>query len=437
VEDLERRVKDTLMQQAQSHEDSFDSLSGTLGLLERRFREELQNTQDGSHGELSELKDQLLRTSTEHSAQSIELKEQISKLASEEKRAREDFRGTIAASLEQLEAKLRRDIGQGSEKQDGNFRESLLQERQLREKSQAALADHIADFEAKCVEQIAQVQALALDSKNHEMKEIAAACVAKERENTQGLMAKEQEYLAAQLEGINKFLLQERAARETQQEGLTAYLTSEKMAREVTQKSVIEDQYSLIGKRLQTETKELVESGMQALRKGFESQFQNVQITLRDAMEHDMQSVQKTLLKALNTSIAVEKGLATRVAKIARSPSPMPRNRRTGSPGNSITRSPGNSITTTTTMPPCSLPLRQVIQPPIAVAGVDVTNEGRPDYLVDGVSDALQASSNYFNSQKSKFTLAGTASPVQGNSLSIETNTPIVPMGNPSGNRKV
>merc|ERR1712216_225476 len=132
--------------------------------------------------------------------------------------------------------------------------ESVSQETQMREKTHRALAEQLTELERSLLQEVSQFSSR--ESAIHEMREALLATSAKDRGHMEILLAKEQELRAAQLDNVNKQLLQEKAVRETQQESLRVYLTNEKLTQEGREKTFLKkDEYENETKRLWREVR--------------------------------------------------------------------------------------------------------------------------------------------------------------------------------------
>jgi len=243
LEEMDRKVRDVVTNS--SRDDGSHISHSDLSALDRKFRDELASLANDHHHRHLELKDQLGKLHMDHNSRYSEVQDMLYK-------GQDDFRSHFTGTLQELEGRLRREIGdskQGVDMHQSSIREYAAKERQDRESNHNSILGRIEDVDRRVKDAISQlsgsqesqrdlsgqlgalerkVRAMDPGSSQSELKDVIAGTIAKERAHTEALLAKEQEQRVITQEQLNKRIEQEKSQREGEQESLRNFVNSEK-----------------------------------------------------------------------------------------------------------------------------------------------------------------------------------------------------------------
>lgn len=252
LEEMDRKVRDVVTNS--SRDDGSHISHSDLSALDRKLRDELASLANDHHRRHLELKDQLGKFHMDHNGRYSEVQEMLYKGIGQHTTAQDDLRSHFTGTLQELEGRLRREIGdskQGIDTHQSSIREYVVKERQDRESNHSSILERIEDVDRKVKDAISQlsgsqeshhdlsgqlsalerkVSAMGPGSSESELKDVIAGAIAEERAHTQALLANEQEQRVVIQEQLNKRIEQEKSQLEGQQESLRNFVNSEKMS---------------------------------------------------------------------------------------------------------------------------------------------------------------------------------------------------------------
>lgn len=139
-ENLDRRIMEALMKLQADGEVKNSSLSSAIANAERKLREDMNAISAEHHAKHAENREKMGQATGELFDSFTELKGELAKHSGNQRDLLNDHRDSIAACLQELEGKLRREIASTNEDSKGGLLEQILRERQERENSHGGLA---------------------------------------------------------------------------------------------------------------------------------------------------------------------------------------------------------------------------------------------------------------------------------------------------------
>jgi len=157
MDEMHRKHKDALSQLSLDHETKHSSSKSTLSGLEQKLREELNALATEHHTRHSDVKDQLSKHASDTFAKHAELKDHISNLTkTSQERMREEHTGALSA----FEARLKREMMEHKADWDTHhtgIRETLNKERQDREALHGGVVQRIEEVDKRVKEAMSRV----------------------------------------------------------------------------------------------------------------------------------------------------------------------------------------------------------------------------------------------------------------------------------------
>jgi hypothetical protein len=159
VQTLEKRMREAMASLASENEAKHTAHSGNLEAMQRRWREELASTSSEHHATHADHKDHLSKVSRDVQKELSELREHHGRHASSHKALVDDHKIDIRASMQDMDAKLRREMGSLCDELRNQLIEFVAKANQDREMQCGALGGRLDDVDRRLKDMLVRFSA--------------------------------------------------------------------------------------------------------------------------------------------------------------------------------------------------------------------------------------------------------------------------------------